>query len=636
MSGKPAARIGDTVICPKCGQNAVVTGISSVILENMPAATATQGCACGSTITGNVIPNVLIGGFPAATQGSTGSHGSVVTSGAGSVLIGNSFTPAPFTPPAPMNLGAAARAMPASPSLPSLPQRPSPPVARTWQETPDDPAPLGLEEEEEEEELEEQVQQGITLRIGVFFDGTGNNSSNSEVGAQCRAAALNIGEQESLAIYQRCKSYQLDTDSSYANDVSNIWRLYELYREDAKATHNDGESRAYLPVYVTGIGTVSGEKDTLIPGQAWGQGATGVLAKVAEGVRSLEKALIRFKDENTGVGLAKLELDIFGFSRGAAAARHFANQVLKREQGPLGDLLLPGKVKLATGFDWQTDVTINFIGLFDTVAAIGGWDDWGNPGDAINGGVELYLAPNCARQVVHLVARDEYRRNFALNRVASPHREIILPGAHSDLGGGYQPEATERLYLMRPRSNWVSRATLPENTPAYRDALIDTRHAHELGLLDPQDPSAKLGTDVWEHFLPFSGGRADQMKYVLAAPFIERKVYGHLSRAYLRVMHALALEAGVPLNRIQEKDPSLTLPKELESVSKKLVAWARGGNGALDEEEERLLRQRYIHLSANWNAGAGQGGSTLDVVFINAPAEHERARHASTPGGNTR
>ncbi|MNF92297.1 hypothetical protein D3C84_749370 [compost metagenome] len=297
-------------------------------------------------------------------------------------------------------------------------------------------------------------------------------------------------------------------------------------------------------------------------------------------------------------------------------------------------MLLPGKVKLASGFDWQAGVAINFIGLFDTVAAIGGWDDWGDPGDAVNGGVELYLAPDCARQVVQLVARDEFRRNFSLNRVAPPHREIILPGVHSDLGGGYQPEATERLYLMRPRSNLVSRDTRPENTPAYRDAQIDTRYAHELGLLDPQDSSAKLVTDVWEHFSPFSGGRADQMKYVLAAPFIERKVYGHLSRAYLRVMHALATDGGVPLEMIDDFDNALALPDELIGISDKLVAWASSGSGALDEDEERLLRQRYIHLSANWNASAGKGGSTLDVIFINAPAERERTRHADTPGKN--
>ena len=36
-------------------------------------------------------------------------------------------------------------------------------------------------------------------------------------------------------------------------------------------------------------------------------------------------------------------------------------------------------------------------------------------------------------------------------------------------------------------------------------------------LLDPQDLNANLETDVWERFLPYSGGRDDQMKYALAA-----------------------------------------------------------------------------------------------------------------------
>ncbi|WP_241833464.1 hypothetical protein [Stutzerimonas balearica] len=190
---------------------------------------------------------------------------------------------------------------------------------------------------------------------------------------------------------------------------------------------------------------------------------------------------------------------------------------------------------------------------------------------------------------------------------------------------------SERLYLMRPRSNWVSRATNPCGTLAYQQAQQDTELARQTHLLDPQDRTARLETDFWEHFMPFSGGRGGQMKYVLAAPYLERRVYGHLSRVYLRIMHALAVEAGVLFNRIQEKDPALALPKELMPIMEKLLAWARSGNGTLDMEEERLLRQRYIHLSANWNAAAGRGGSLLDVVFVNAPAERGRARHADRP-----
>ncbi|WAN10211.1 PAAR domain-containing protein [Stutzerimonas balearica] len=632
MSGKPAARLGDSSSCPKTGHgnNPIASGSPDVFFDGLPAARAGDSTGCGSTLSSNLVPNVLINGKPAATLGSLGDHGSVVIGGSGTVIIGTSHTPSPFVPPEPLNIATSAHAMLASPALP---QRSAIPMARAWQEEPGDLAPLGLEQEDEEEELGDQPQQlerqAITLRIGVFFDGTGNNAANSAIGAQCRAPALGLDEQEALAMVQRCEAHHLDPDSSYANDVSNIWRLYELYRDEP--IPKEAGSPSTLRIYVTGIGTTSGKPDTLFPGQAFGRGETGVLAKVDEGLALLEKALVSFKDENPESALARLELDIFGFSRGAAAARHFANQVLLREQGPLGELRHAGKLDLAPGFDWRDAVVINFIGLFDTVAALGGWDDWGDPSDDVNGGIDLHLAPDAARQVVHLVARDEYRRNFALNQVSPPHREIVLPGAHSNLGGGYQPLCRERLYPIRPRSNWVSRTTTPSNTLAYQQAQQDTELARQADLLDPQDRAAQLGTDVWEHFMPFAGGRGDQMKYVLAAPYLERRVHGHLSRVYLRVMHTLAVEAGVPLDFIDEQDSKLSLPAELVPISGKLLAWARNGSGALDMEEERLLRQRYIHLSANWNATAGRGGSVLDVVFVNAPAERGRARHADRP-----
>ena len=152
-------------------------------------------------------------------------------------------------------------------------------------------------------------------------------------------------------------------------------------------------------------------------------------------------------------------------------------------------------------------------------------------------------------------------------------------------------------------------------------------------LLDPQDLNANLETDIWERFLPYSGGRDDQKKYALAAPRIRRSVHGHLSRVYLRVMHALALEAGVPLKSVPITQ-DLILPVELEPISEKLLNWARDGSGALTAAEERLLRQRYIHLSANWNASAGDGSSVLDVVFINAPAEGARTQYADKPKGS--
>ncbi|MCQ4287410.1 DUF2235 domain-containing protein [Pseudomonas stutzeri] len=633
MSGKPAARLGDPTACPKTGHgnNPIASGSPDVLFDSLPAARLDDATGCGSALSGNLIPNVLINGKPAATLGSVGVHGDVIVGGSGTVIIGNTSVSAPFTPPAPMNLQPAAQTQvfDTTTSLRSpYPPQPTPSQARTSQADLGRDAPQGLEEEEEEEELDSR--QAVTLRIGVFFDGTGNNAGNSAIGAQCRAPALGFGEQEAQAMVQHCEAHHLAPESSYANDVSNIWRLYNLYQEDSKAKEVAGTLTAYKPIYVTGIGTTTGKPDNLLPGQAFGRGATGVRAKVDESMALLEKALVSFRDENPESTLGRLELDIFGFSRGAAAARHFANQILLREQGPLGKLRRTGKLGLASGFDWRDDVGINFIGLFDTVAAIGGWEDWGDPADDINGGIDLYLAPEAARQVVHLVARDEYRRNFALNQVSPPHREIVLPGAHSDLGGGYQPLDSERLYPIRPRSNWVSRATSPYGTLAYQQAQRDTEYARQTDLLDPQDRTARLETDLWEHFPLLSGGRGDQMKYVLAAPYLERRVYGHLSRVYLRVMHTLAVEANVPFKTVPVTE-DLSLPTELMSINDKLLAWARSGSGALDMEEERLLRQRYVHLSANWNAVAGRGGSVLDVVFVNAPAESGRIRHTDRP-----
>ena len=633
MSGKPAARVGDPTACPKTGHgnNPITAGSPDVLFDGLPAARLGDPSGCGSALSGNLIANVLINGKPAATLDSLGDHGNVVTGGSGSVIIGNTPVPAPFSPPASLNLKPVAEnqafATPVSRHAPDS-QQPIPSQTRALGEKASHDAPRGQEEEEEEEELDSR--QAVTLRIGVFFDGTGNNAGNSAIGARCRAEDIGLGEMEAQAVVQRCETHHLDPDSSYGNDVSNIWRLYELYRDEP--VPKDSATPSILRVYITGAGTRTGKKDTMFPGQALGRGATGVLAKVDEGFSLIAQALDTFQQANPGLLLGALELDVFGFSRGAAAARHFANQVLQRASGPLGAFRRQRKFTAGPEFKWERDVIINFIGLFDTVAAIGGWDDWADPSDAHNGDIDLYLAPDVARQVVHLVARDEHRLNFALNRVSPPHREIVLPGAHSDLGGGYLPQSVERLYVARPESSWVSRDTNPLRTLAYQKARENTTLAYQADLLDPQDRTARLETDVWEHSPPFSQSRSDAAKFVIAAPYLERTVYGHLSRVHLRVMHALAIEAGVMLELIDEHDPNLSLPDELVSIKDKLLTWSKNGAGSLDADEERLLRQRYIHLSSNWNAAIGQGGGRWDRVFINAPTEKGRERYEDNPG----
>ncbi|HGP0209558.1 TPA: PAAR domain-containing protein [Pseudomonas aeruginosa] len=104
MSGKPAARATDPTACPLPGHgtNPIVQGSPDVIFDGLPAARQGDASACGSPIASAVSSTVFINGQPAATLGSVGAHGSVITGGSATVLIGDVFTPAPFTPATPL------------------------------------------------------------------------------------------------------------------------------------------------------------------------------------------------------------------------------------------------------------------------------------------------------------------------------------------------------------------------------------------------------------------------------------------------------------------------------------------------------------------------------------------------------
>jgi uncharacterized protein (DUF2345 family) len=55
-------------------------------------------------MSGGLATTVFINGKPAATVDSVGTHGNKVTAGSGTIVIGNSHTPAPFIPPIPLML----------------------------------------------------------------------------------------------------------------------------------------------------------------------------------------------------------------------------------------------------------------------------------------------------------------------------------------------------------------------------------------------------------------------------------------------------------------------------------------------------------------------------------------------------
>jgi hypothetical protein len=129
---------------------------------------------------------------------------------------------------------------------------------------------------------------------------------------------------------------------------------------------------------------------------------------------------------------------VFGFSRGAAEARAFCNWLLEVCEPIDGGWEFAGM-----------PIRLSFLGIFDTVASVGipnslnnsiveGHQSWADDNLQINPAIE---------QCVHFVAGHEVRAAFPLDSVRvkgiypSNAKEVMYPGAHSDIGGGYAPNA---------------------------------------------------------------------------------------------------------------------------------------------------------------------------------------------------
>lgn len=614
MSGKPAARKTDTVSCPRCGATAIVSGSPDVFFDGLPAARVTDCTACGSVLTAGAMSSVIINGQAALVTGSQGTHGDIIIGGSSTIIIGNHFTPAPISPVSPM------------PAHLVVPTSYAPAVGALT------PAaePAGVVEsddlEEEEEEVEDESAVGVALRIGVFFDGTLNNANNGALGLLC--GAIHPIKPEDLDAV--CKPYMSDPDSSYANDESNIKKLSDLYFAPAEIQYEGKQQQLFQKVYVEGIGTSSGQPDSLL-GAAMGRGVTGVSAKVEEAFREIGRTILRFAQSNPDSKIINMTLDTFGFSRGAAAARHFANQVALGQQGPLGRTIkiFRGAFHETFSAKYQQDIHMGFIGLFDTVASVGGLANLGFVRSQTSPGLNLYLPRSVFPNVVQLAARDEIRANFPLGRVKADHPEYTLPGAHSDIGGGYFPESEERLLISPMQALDVPLTTDVKYTSIYRDAQKVMVRWQDNGwptdMLEVVTPDAKLmPADELSSWRPY--------KRVYAALQLKRTVRGELSRVYLRVMYELANQQGVRFIPLNEKSSKYIIPIELQALCDRFVA----GGYRTTPAEERLLKLKYIHTSANWNPPTKLQGATprtsVELLYFNAPtADGIRVQHPHIP-----
>ncbi|MCC6074547.1 T6SS phospholipase effector Tle1-like catalytic domain-containing protein [Pseudomonas sp. GCM10022188] len=185
-------------------------------------------------------------------------------------------------------------------------------------------------------------------------------------------------------------------------------------------------------------------------------------------IEELASELTRRREAGQKPEILAMRLYVYGFSRGAAQARTFANwlQALTRSQTPDG----------TTEYRFAgLPLSIEFLGLFDTVAAVGladsapfaaGHMSWADgtmrlPDEVSPPTSQSTVLPEDRRflkRCLHLVSAHEQRASFPLDSIRRRGRsadgsrdqsrpssyraataEYVYPGMHSDVGGGYPP-----------------------------------------------------------------------------------------------------------------------------------------------------------------------------------------------------
>jgi hypothetical protein len=435
-----------------------------------------------------------------------------------------------------------------------------------------------------------------TLEIGFFFDGTLNNLANAE------------GRGE----------------GSYADAPSNVALLSRLY-STATGTGDDGSERHRRPVYVEGIGTISGRPDDVVDA-ALGTGNTGVSARVHWACQQLARAA-RARD------YAEIIVDAFGFSRGSAAARYFVNCVNRGSFEPVRTGFLTDDEPVPLGRVVLPSCYVRFLGIFDSVAAIGTPEDGGDPSDANNADVNVHLHDGSAEAVYHLIAGDEHRRNFALNSILDANgrpptggQERALPGAHSDVGGGYRGTG-ETLQCVRPSAGYYDTRAKAERA---RDRLLRDFEAFRQWAVREQYASNSefyLGYDLLEDQGPASLASV-RYSYFGAAVWRRPNIRAGLEKIALELMHAEARRHSVPFATIPSNS-RYAVPSDLSSVRSTITS-----GGTLSREQLALVHSRYVHRSAHYGAESGSRGDVfrspprfsvdIDLVYPHIPAPGDR------------
>lgn len=231
--------------------------------------------------------------------------------------------------------------------------------------------------------------------------------------------------------------------------------------------------------------------------------------------------------------IQSLTVAVFGFSRGAAEARAFCRWLEESSIKDSDGWLFAGCVP----------IRLQFLGIFDTVASVGLAHSTpvagrapGRSGSGVMDGQMGWATPDMlkvtrfTRQCRHYVAAHEVRYSFPLSSIRHQDGgmppgalEVVYPGSHSDVGGGYGPGDQGK--AIGGRSKLLSQIPLLNMYQDARKAGVPLRTLEDLRK-DRKDIVADFECDptLIKRFNAYMGWASG------GGGLVEDKLYHHLKK----------------------------------------------------------------------------------------------------------
>ena len=519
---------------------------------------------------------------------------------------------------------------------------------------------------------EYQPENTIILYIGMFFDGTGNNRFNSESlyytkvkGNNDRIKSSEIPTQLSFTLTPEkikekdISKINISNRDSYWNPYSNIVKLHDLYKEKSETDLRTKKNKYTLKQYVEGIGTEKYKEDS-VGGSSMGRGDTGIIAKVERGIKDLVKEKIAPLPKDKKI--YKIVFDVFGFSRGAAAARHFCNEVkkpayyvtrtkrdpydkydrnariltdekdlVKHAGGILGAEL--NKIGLKPYEETYNNIEIRFLGLFDTVVSdLVVKENIGYKLTPFFNGIPIIaqeyledIKTNISglgiKKVFQIRANDEWRANFAYTPTEDGYTLYML-GAHSDIGGGYAEldkytsilgffDATKGGEEIFKQQEKVRKYFIDNNYCKENEIWFEKIYEHTSGFYIESSPTET--TPIYEkisgHYI-LKTSRYISNKYSLVPMYVMlQKAIDYGVPFYKNYKEAADDDADVK-NSFEHEIPDTEEFKMLREYLKEMLDISKKKDEEEDESKKNYslsspkmfehIRNRYVHLSSHY------------------------------------